>query len=126
MNNNEQETITIESLEGEWVGYEEGESSERWSRQYFASIEEGKIKIEFKNWGLQSQTESWWYGSFSTIESNIIVSDGMPCEEIEERDRYSGSKMSFKYEEKKLSTLEIQTFDHNEITNPYIYFEKVG
>lgn len=126
MNNNEQETVTIESLEGEWVGYEGKESEDRWSRRYFASIKDGTIKVEFEDWGPQSENGLWWFGSFNDVDDGSVISIGLESKDLEEQTRFVGSERLFKCGEDAIETLKIPSFEPNDVTNPNITFHRQG
>lgn len=119
--------VTIESLEGEWVGYYEAEFVDTRSRKYLASIIDGTIKIEYLDLHVpMPEAVLWWYGTFDEIKDGVVVSNGLLTTDIEEKNRYVGSQTVFNCSAEMIVTLERQGIEYNSVTNDYINFTKAN
>ena len=78
--NGVQGNLVIESFDGEWIGYEEGEDEYNHDMEYSATVRDGTILIFDRN-ELSPSGNLWWYGTCtnpsSPVEKFEFVSDGL-------------------------------------------------
>lgn len=123
---------TITTLEGKWVGYDELGSTERWIHRYEAIIKNGTMEIKQASNAFPYPDDIilWWRGNYAEPTEEVSEYSFESIKNIPREESISGQcadypKKIFKYSDGKIIFLECDAFEHDSVTNPYIYLEKV-